>query len=174
MSTEIELLQHVYSYGLAITRTRWPRYWKLVKIVIHSWLVNQWYHYAIVDILDPPWMVPPLTSNMCKVFGNLCMPWMGTWIHHLTNTLVRQKKRRRQPAELLATAGPQMMPLCNVWGSWPTFKWSSLYIEHIQGVWQTSQAVDIHTVGHHNITTALVGADIESWYWKKSFITAGW
>jgi len=28
--------------------------------------------------------------------------------------------------------------------------------------------VDIHTVG------ALVGADIESWYWKKSFITAGW
>ena len=54
------------------------------------------------------------------------------------------KLRQRQPAEIWATAGLQMMPWYNCWGFRPTLKWSSLYIEHIKGVWQTPHAVGKH------------------------------
>ncbi len=36
----------------------------------------------MVEVLDPPGMVPTSTISMYKVFDNVHMLWMGILIHH--------------------------------------------------------------------------------------------
>jgi hypothetical protein len=54
--------------------------------------------------------VEPTISSICKVFGNLHMPLMGTWFYHhpVTNALVGQNYGSQLKSD--ATAGLQMMP----------------------------------------------------------------
>ncbi len=59
----------------------WAQIWEF------SWnhgslLGNTSYHNAVVEALNPPVMVPTSMSNICKVFDNLHILWMGRWIHH--------------------------------------------------------------------------------------------
>ena len=41
----------------------------------------------MVEAIDPPVMVPTYTSRMYKIFDNVYMLWMDTWIHHHAVTI---------------------------------------------------------------------------------------
>ena len=47
------------------------------------------YHYAMIEAWDPPRMDHTSMSDICNVFGNSHMQWMGIWIHHQAITTAR-------------------------------------------------------------------------------------
>jgi hypothetical protein len=115
----------------------WDVCWKT-----ESHLGYKQYHCAVVEALDPHGMVPTSTSNICKVFGNIHMLWMGILMRHyaITTTLVGLDLGCM--LENRVTAGLLTILLCSGWGSRPTWNGSHIHFKHMQGVWQHSYAVD--------------------------------
>jgi hypothetical protein len=68
-----------------------PRCGKSNKILHHSWAtIYKGYHCAVVEALTQDGRNPTSPPNTWKVFENLHMLWMGTWIYHnaVTTTCV--------------------------------------------------------------------------------------
>jgi len=54
-----------------------------------SLLGHKSYYYAMIEAWDPPRTYHTSMSDICNVFGNNHMQWMGIWIHHQAITTAR-------------------------------------------------------------------------------------
>jgi hypothetical protein len=108
------------------------------------------YYHALVEALNPHWMVPRTTQSIWKVIDKYYMQWMGIWgpQHAVTTTLVGPNLERQSwnHRSLLGA------------------KWyyHALVEQCWMGLWSS----------HHAATTTLVEADFKRQL--KSLITAGW
>jgi len=121
------------------------------KLNSGSRLGYYWHHCAMIYALDPPRMVPTSMSNICKVFDKLHMLWKGLWIHqhHIATAFVGQELGNQ--LKFWVTPLLLLTPMYNGWGSRPTQNGSHIHVQHMQGVWQASNAVwkSLWTHQHH-------------------------
>ena len=83
-------------------------------------------------------------SDTCKVFDNLHMQWMWIWMCPYNIQAAPAYKALGSHLEIWVIPGQQMMVKCSDWGCRPNQDWSHINVRHMQGVWQTSYAVDVH------------------------------
>jgi hypothetical protein len=96
----------------------------------------------MIEAVDPIKTDP--ISNTCKVFDNLHLQRMWIWMRPYNIMAVLIDQNLGIHLEIWVTPGQQMMVKCSDWGCRPNQDQSHINVSPMQGVRQSSYAVDVN------------------------------
>ena len=120
--------------------------WEVCRNPVSLLLGYKEHHCTVAEAPTQHGMVLPSPPNICRVFNNLHILWMGTWNSRQAITTTSICLDLRSQLKSWFSAGLQRTPLCSGRGSNPTWNGSHIPSHHINGIslWQLLYDVDGH------------------------------